>query len=223
VELSGKWIFGLFGAGGFGREVMPTALQNVAELMSGLPEGHVCFVVTRPNLPVVNGIPCLSESDFFNHNSERKFFNISVADSAARQVIAERWINQGVEPLTLRSRSAEDLGNNTISEGAILSSHSTVMPNTRIGKFFHSNIYSYVAHDCVIGDYVTFAPNVHCNGNVQIGDHAYIGTGAIIKPGSTERPLHIGEGAVVGMGAVVTKDVPAHTTVIGNPARIFNR
>jgi acetyltransferase-like isoleucine patch superfamily enzyme len=93
----------------------------------------------------------------------------------------------------------------------------------KIGKFFHANLFSYVAHDCTIGDYVTFAPNVACNGNVMIGDHAYIGTGAVLKQGTREAPLRIGEGAVVGMGAVVTKDVAPFTTVVGNPARVLER
>jgi len=31
--------------------------------------------------------------------------------------------------------------------------------------------------------------------------------------------ITIGEYALVGAGAVVTKDVPAHSTVVGNPAR----
>jgi acetyltransferase-like isoleucine patch superfamily enzyme len=91
--------------------------------------------------------------------------------------------------------------------------------NARIGRFFHGHLYSYVEHDCVIGDFVTFAPRVSCNGNVHIGDHAYIGTGAVIRQGNPDKPLIIGEGAVVGMGAVVTKDVEPFTTVVGNPAR----
>jgi acetyltransferase-like isoleucine patch superfamily enzyme len=70
---------------------------------------------------------------------------------------------------------------------------------------------------------VTFAPNVHCNGNIIIEDHAYIGTGAILKQGKPGYPLIIGTGAIVGMGAVVTKDVPPHTTVVGNPARQLQR
>jgi acetyltransferase-like isoleucine patch superfamily enzyme len=94
-----------------------------------------------------------------------------------------------------------------------------ITSNVKIGKFFHANIYSYVEHDCVIGDYVTFAPSVRCNGNVHIQDHAYIGAGAVIKQGSLAEPLVIGKGAVVGMGAVVTKSVPPYVTVVGNPAR----
>ena len=43
---------------------------------------------------------------------------------------------------------------------------------------------------------------------------ASIGSGAVILPGVT-----IGEGALVGAGAVVTRDVPAGATVVGNPAR----
>lgn len=42
---------------------------------------------------------------------------------------------------------------------------------------------------------------------------AAIGTGAVILPGVT-----IGDSAVVGAGAVVTKDVPDHCVVVGNPA-----
>lgn len=44
--------------------------------------------------------------------------------------------------------------------------------------------------------------------------HASIGSGAVILPG-----VEIGEGALVGAGAVVTRDVAAGTTVVGNPAR----
>jgi acetyltransferase-like isoleucine patch superfamily enzyme len=51
---------------------------------------------------------------------------------------------------------------------------------------------------------------------VIIEDDATIGIGAIILKG-----VHIGSGANVGPGAVVTRDVPAGTTVVGNPAVIL--
>ncbi len=44
---------------------------------------------------------------------------------------------------------------------------------------------------------------------------ASIGSGAVILCGVT-----VGEGAIVGAGSVVTKDVPPHTIVAGNPARV---
>jgi maltose O-acetyltransferase len=49
---------------------------------------------------------------------------------------------------------------------------------------------------------------------VRIGKHVWIGGGAIILPG-----ISIGDDAVVGAGSVVTRDVPAGATVLGNPAR----
>ncbi len=44
---------------------------------------------------------------------------------------------------------------------------------------------------------------------------ASIGGGAVILPGVT-----IGERAMIGAGAVVTKSVPDHAVVVGNPAYI---
>ncbi len=45
---------------------------------------------------------------------------------------------------------------------------------------------------------------------------ASIGSNATILCGVT-----VGEGAIVGAGSVVTKDVPPHTIVAGNPARVL--
>jgi acetyltransferase-like isoleucine patch superfamily enzyme len=80
-----------------------------------------------------------------------------------------------------------------------------------------------VAHDCIIGDFVTFAPAVKCNGNVIVEDHAYVGTGAIIRQGTPNKPIVIGRGAVVGMGAVVTRSVAPGATVVGSPARPISK
>ena len=44
-------------------------------------------------------------------------------------------------------------------------------------------------------------------------DDVWIGGGALVLPGVT-----VGDRAVIGAGSVVTKDVPADTVVVGNPA-----
>ncbi|WP_246449025.1 sugar O-acetyltransferase [Paracoccus amoyensis] len=52
---------------------------------------------------------------------------------------------------------------------------------------------------------------------VQIGEDVWIGGGAIIMPGTT-----IGDAAIIGAGSVVTRDVAAGVTVVGNPARLIS-
>ena len=57
-------------------------------------------------------------------------------------------------------------------------------------------------------------PDFDVFGKVIIEDWAYIGANSQIMPGVT-----IGEGALVAAGSVVTKSVPPHVVVGGNPAR----
>lgn len=76
----------------------------------------------------------------------------------------------------------------------------------------------HIAHDCHIGDDCELAPHVCMGGHVVVGDGVKIGLNATIRP-----RVKIGDGARIGMGAVVTKDVPAHETWIGNPARSTER
>ena len=215
--------FGLIGAGGFGREVMPIAEECILlSAQNSEPKPRFYFVETTPSTTKVNGRDLISKQAFLDMDSDDRFFNIAIADSASRETIANECIDAGIKPATITASSLITYDEIVIGKGAILCAYTMVTSNARVGEFFHMNIYSYVAHDCVIGDYVTFAPYVKCCGNVHIHDHAYIGAGAVLKQGAdSNNPLVIGRGAVVGMGAVVTKDVEPFTTVVGNPAKVL--
>jgi sugar O-acyltransferase (sialic acid O-acetyltransferase NeuD family) len=212
-------LFGVIGTGGFGREVMPLAELCVSSEVGTGQTSELVFVV-EDNYDIateVNGHRVMKMTDFLSAPASERRFSIAIGNSRARERIASKIPPEAATPFSIVAPTHVSLFGNTIGEGAILCSFSHVTSNAQIGRFFHANIYSYVAHECVIGNFVTFAPGVMCNGHVVIEDHAYVGTGAVIKDG-TDRPIVIGRGAVVGMGAVVTKSVPPETTVVGNPA-----
>jgi sugar O-acyltransferase (sialic acid O-acetyltransferase NeuD family) len=217
-----KAIYGLVGAGGYGREVMPLVRRSLRkELEAG--EARVFFVSElAQDSKIINGCDFLSLNEFLALPGE-KFFNVAIADSAVREQLAEKCLRQGLSPFSIQAGNVVILDENEIGAGAILCPFVTVTSNAKIGRFFHANLYSYIAHDCVIGDFVTFAPGVKCNGNVIVEDHAYIGTGACIVQGKKDAPVRIGKGAFIGMGSVVTKSVPPQTKVFGNPARPLTR
>lgn len=208
-------LIGVYGAGGFGREVLPivemtsAGSASVVFIDDAIPEGRT----------EVNGRPLVSWEGFLALPAARRFAVLAMANSRTREVLDAKCHNASISYFAVRAPNSMVLDNPEVGDGVILAPFSSVFPNTRIGRHFHANYYSYVAHDCIIGDYVTFAPGVHCNGNVVIGDHAYIGAGALLRQGRAGAPLRIGRGAVVGMGAVVTRDVAPGVTVAGNPAR----
>ncbi|ASC55896.1 acetyltransferase [Vibrio vulnificus] len=210
-------LVGVYGASGFGREVMPIVKQQIGS------EASFVFIDDGAQDKELNGVSILKFEQFLQEDYDSKEVVIAIADSKIREKLAEKLCLNNIKQLNIFAANSMILDANEIGEGAILCPFTMITSNAKIGKGFHANIYSYVAHDCVIGDYVTFAPNVMCNGNVHVHDHAYIGTGAVIKQGTPNKPLIIGEGAVVGMGAVVTKSVKAGDVVFGVPAKSIKR
>lgn len=211
-------LFAVYGASGYGREVMP-----LLRARDDIETDRLVFIDDALAGTTINGYPVYSYADFLVLPAESKFVSLAIANSAIREKLAEQCARDGIGFLEVKAANAVVLDQVSVGEGAILNPFVTLTSNIRIGRHFHANLYSYVAHDCIIGDFVTFAPGVKCNGNVRIEDHAYIGTGAVIKQGRPDAPLVIGKGAVVGMGAVVTKSVPPGITVVGNPARVMEK
>ena len=214
--------YAIFGASGCGRGVMPLARQQL-QLALSKGEADLVFVDDRPLASQVNEQRVLTYAQWMAEPARCRHVCIAIANSEIRQRLALQCAAEGTGFFDVRAGNVVQMDDVQLGEGAILSPFVTLTSNIRIGRHFHANLYSYVEHDCVIGDFVTFAPGVQCNGNVVIGDHAYIGAGAVIKQGQPGAPLVIGRGAVVGMGAVVTKSVPAGATVVGNPARVINK
>ena len=210
--------FAIFGASGCGRGVMPLVRQQLqAALAAG--DADLVFVDDQPPAPVVNGQRVLTYARWLEEPASSRHINVAIANSRVREQLVKRCEADGLQFFEARAANVVQLDDVQLGEGAVLCSFVTLTSNIRIGQHFHANTYSYVEHDCVVGDFVTFAPGVMCNGNVHIEDYAYIGTGAVIKQGLPGVPLVIGRGAVVGMGAVVTRSVPPGVTVVGNPAR----
>ena len=77
----------------------------------------------------------------------------------------------------------------------------------------HIGRFSYVTGGSLILSH-DYSRKMHAD--TWIGEYCFIGMDAIVLPG-----IRIGDHSVVGAGSVVTKDVPPHTIVAGNPARVL--
>lgn len=104
--------------------------------------------------------------------------------------------------------------------------------NYKIGNFkFHNTLIDTMVPDLVsIGDNFISAPgsriiahdaslfvnfNVYRVEKVTVGNNVFLGANAIILPGVT-----VGDNVIIGAGSVVTKDIPANSIVVGNPAKV---
>lgn len=203
---------GLCGTGGFAREVAPLAVIQAGE-------DNVLHIDLEPVVGELNGLPVVGTADV----PADAAISITIADASVRRRIDAEMTAAGRAFVSIVAPTCVFRGPSQIGEGAILCDHVVITSNVLIGRHFQANLFSYVNHDCVVGDFVTLAPRVCINGNTVIEDDVYIGTGAMLKQGTPDKPLRIGRGAVIGMGAVVTKDVPAGAVVIGNPARVLDR
>lgn len=211
-------ILGVFGAAGFAREIMPLARARAGEIGAKT----VVFIDHEAGA-LVNGHAVMAEDAFFGL-SEDLFFTVAISDPRSRARVFAAAEVAGAGAVTLQADSCEIMDAVEIGRGAVLCSHSYVGSNVRAGIGLHLNYFSQIAHDCIVGDFVTLAPRATCNGAVVIEDGAYLGSGCVIRQTRCgDLPLVVGAGAVVGMGAIVTKSVPAGATVVGNPARVLSK
>ena len=112
----------------------------------------------------------------------------------------------------------------SIGSRSIIEHHVTIGDRVRIHSAAFIPEYTVLEDDCWIGPCVVvtnakYPANRHTKRDLRgpvVRRSAKVGANATLLPG-----VVIGENALVGAGSVVTRDVPANTVVVGNPARVI--
>ncbi|HYH16649.1 MAG TPA: acyltransferase, partial [Flavisolibacter sp.] len=139
-----------------------------------------------------------------------------------------------------------DVQSTQIGEGTTIWQFAVVLKDAVIGKSCNINCHTFIENDVVIGDNVTVKSGTYIWDAIRIGDDVFLGPNVVftndLRPRSKKRvgyPLTtigkgasiganstilagvaVGDYAMTGIASVVTRDVPAHALVYGNPARI---
>ncbi|MBE0492626.1 MAG: acetyltransferase, partial [Sulfurospirillum sp.] len=146
-------IYGIYGASGFGKEVLPLVKEQFG------CESKIVFVDDGDVPDELLGCVILNFEQFINLEGQKKV-TIAIANSKIRERLTLKCLENGVEVFDVKASNSVVLEDVKIGEGSILCPFVTLTSDITIGKSFQANLYSYVAHDCVIGDFVTFAPAV---------------------------------------------------------------
>jgi UDP-2-acetamido-3-amino-2,3-dideoxy-glucuronate N-acetyltransferase len=140
-----------------------------------------------------------------------------------------------------------DVQTDRIGAGTRIWQNAVVLPGAVIGANCNICAGCFIENDVVLGDNVTIKNGVSLYDGITLESDVFVGPnatftndpmprsgrhprayartivrrGASIGANATLLPgLTVGEGALVAAGSVVTKDVPAHAVVMGNPARV---
>jgi sugar O-acyltransferase (sialic acid O-acetyltransferase NeuD family) len=207
-------VFGIFGAGGHGREIAWVATQ------SGIQADRLRFVVDPEfaAAAIVSDIRVLSTEEFGRLHPRAPVF-VAIGDPRLRLRTVARLQSGGHSFPPLISDRAILSPSARYEEGVIVFPGSTVTVDVTLGRHVHLDVNCSISHDAEIGRFTSVSPGVRVCGHVTIGRRVFVGAGACIINGAQGRPLLIGDDSVIAAGACVIRSVPPGAKVGGVPAR----
>lgn len=199
----------LLGGGGHARSVL-AALRAQGRVVRG-------HLAPEPG-SVGEGCPHLGDDEVLGTlNPDEVTFVValgSTASTRARQALYERAVATGFRAEQVLHPRAFIDPSARLGEGAQVLAGAIVNAGAVIGDNALVNSGAIIEHDVVIGAHAHVSPGAALAGGVHIADGAHVGLGARVI-----QSINVGSGSVIGAGAVVIEDVPAHTVVVGVPAR----
>jgi|ETNmetMinimDraft_21_1059911.scaffolds.fasta_scaffold01840_7 sugar O-acyltransferase (sialic acid O-acetyltransferase NeuD family) len=208
---------GIYGGGGFGKEVCDIALR--------MNDKHqvwdeIFFVVDEQYLgtkPYYGRIVSIEDvlSEFDKEGLE---IIIAVGEPVVRKKLFEKVKSMGIKFATLVDPSCIISDTAELGEGVIVAPLSIVASSVVLERNVAINTMTTIGHDIKIGAHTVISTHVTIGGSSTIGEETFIGLGA-----QTKQELSIGKNVIVGMGSVVFNDIPEKIIAMGNPARPSRR
>lgn len=206
--------FVIVGSGGMGRELLGwiagcrEETRERFRVAAFISEGDDAGTV-------VHGLPVMRPDDWSDAPPR---FVMAFADPARKKRLAHELEGRGWEPEIFIHDSAVVGLNARIGRGTVVCPFCRISTDCQIGEHVLVNGGSGIGHDASVGSYSSLLGSVSINGSTKVGEGVTFGAGSMVYPGK-----RIGDWVTVGLASVVLRNVPAHATVFGNPARRIDR
>lgn len=77
----------------------------------------------------------------------------------------------------------------------------TINADSNVGNFTLCNIYSSIAHDCIVGEGSILSPYATLNGGAKIGKNCFLSTRVSLLP-----HVNLGDNCIISAGSVISKN-----------------
>lgn len=207
-------LLGIYGTGGFSREVLMLAEQvdNIDRRWN-----EIVFIEDMKEVLKLEGKSVLRLHTFAEIEEEKELV-IAVGEPSVREEVYDLAKGYGIRLCTLIHQGVHvdktvSLGEGSIIMGGVyLGSHAVIGANTVI------QLNTIIGHDTNIGMHCTISSNCCISGTNQIGDRTYFGFLS-----GTKQNLKVGNDVICSAGAIVFRDLPDAVIAVGNPARIMKK
>ena len=205
----------ILGAGGDGR-VVAQAVRHMAEAGQSLePVGFLDDGLAAGT--VVSGLPVLGVLDLWSSLGHNMVFTAALQKVKEMPDRIQRIEGLGIPPdrwQRVVHPSATIADDVALAPGCLVLSHATIQPGASVGLCATVRAGACIGHDATMAAHSYLGSNATLAAECRVLTGGHVGPNAVVSNG-----IVVGTCAVVGIGAVVTRSIPDHWIVFGNPAR----
>ena len=206
-------VLGVFGAGGFGREVLETVKQ--IQLKEDRWE-KVIFIDDVTTEERVNGVEVVKYRQFkenYGVDSARIF--IAIGEPSSRYKLWQLLKADGYTLETIIHPNVWIPDTTKIGEGSYIGGNAFVSCNVTIGDNSLFMPCASIGHDSVVGNHCVCSDMSNIAGNCLISDYCFLGLNSVIK-----EKVFIARWTIVSLGSAVLRDIEEEEYIVcGVPAR----